>query len=224
MGLWLHKRETHIQYPNMYKLYVSCNYIHKRTSVVPATQTPAQCNSRSRDASAGPDGCAVGAVNVQFPKTKTQRIKSVFDGGPSAPSEGVFMQRCNVKNKNKKKTKASFSAWGCLHICTLSCKDKDTHARQKTCSDAPQSQRTDLVSRNIHPKRDPLPAPDLPNLSSGCSVSGSWSFCCSQSPRCASSPPSESPRGARVLEKRRVLFFKRNAPRYPRTAEASSPF
>lgn len=38
MGLWLNKeRKTHIQHPNMYKLYVSCNYIHKDFSV-PASE------------------------------------------------------------------------------------------------------------------------------------------------------------------------------------------
>lgn len=31
MGLWLHKkRKTHIQYPNIYKLYVSINYIYTK--------------------------------------------------------------------------------------------------------------------------------------------------------------------------------------------------
>lgn len=55
MGLWPHKEKTHIQYPNMYKLYVSCNYLHKDSFFfVPATQTLAQCNSRSSDASAEP--------------------------------------------------------------------------------------------------------------------------------------------------------------------------
>lgn len=52
MGLWLHKkRKTHIQYPNIYKLYVSINYIYTKKDffvvvffyiiyfVVPATQT-----------------------------------------------------------------------------------------------------------------------------------------------------------------------------------------
>lgn len=51
VGLWLHKRETHIQYPNMYKLYVSCNYI-QGLFVAAATQTPAQCRGRSGNASA----------------------------------------------------------------------------------------------------------------------------------------------------------------------------
>lgn len=61
VGLWLHKRETHIQYPNMYKLYVSWNYIHR------------DCVSsrRPRDVSARLHRCAVGAQYVQSPK-KTQ--------------------------------------------------------------------------------------------------------------------------------------------------------
>lgn len=47
----------------------------------------------------------------------------------------------------------------------------------------------------------------LAHPSSGCPVSGPWSFCCSRGPRCAASRCSEPPRGARVLENKKVVVF-----------------
>lgn len=50
--------------------------------------------------------------------------------------------------------------------------------------------------------KTPVPA----HPSSGCSVSGPWSFCCSRGPHCAASRCSDRPRGARVLENQKVVF------------------
>lgn len=68
----------------------------------------------------------------------------------------------------------------------------------------------DLIYRDISPKNYfPFPKPDpvLANLSSGCSVSGLWSFCRSQSPHCVASRLSECPHGARVLQKKKKSFI-----------------
>ena len=49
MGLWLHKERKHIQYPNIYKLYVSCKFImYTRTfGTVILIQRREQCKSLS---------------------------------------------------------------------------------------------------------------------------------------------------------------------------------
>lgn len=97
-------------------------------SVVPATQTPAQCNSRSRGATTGPGRCAVGAVNIQSQKNKNPKV--CLRVGSFSLSEGVFMQRCHVKTKKKKK-KTSVLSWA-VYTSARSPARPRTRARQKT--------------------------------------------------------------------------------------------
>lgn len=68
-------------------------------SVVPATQTPAQCNSRSRDATTGPGRCAVGAVNIQSQKKNIP--KGVFEGGVVLSFGGCVHAKVQCQNQKK---------------------------------------------------------------------------------------------------------------------------
>lgn len=98
------------------------------------------CNSRSRDATTGPGRCAVGAVNIQSQKKTNQKV--CLRVGSFSLSEGVFMQRCNVKTKKN----PICTVLGCLHICTLSCKTKDTCTSKNTQNEAGQfSQNVNCV-------------------------------------------------------------------------------
>lgn len=95
VGLWLHKRETHIQYPNMYKLYVSCNYIHKDYWL--SRRPKHQHSVRAAPGMRALDRTAAQSAQYRYsPKKKKSKVCLMV--GSSAPSWGVFMQRCNVKN------------------------------------------------------------------------------------------------------------------------------
>lgn len=112
VGLWLHKRDAHtiskyIQVVCELELYT------QGLLVVPATQ-----------------GCAVGAEYVQSPqknhRIKKKKIISAFYVGASAPSWGVFMQWCTVKNKQR------HLRWAVYTSARAPARTRKTHVKIKT--------------------------------------------------------------------------------------------
>lgn len=110
--------------------------------VVPATQTPAQCNSRSRDASTGPGRCAVGAVNIQSQKKDQQKV--CLREGSFSLSEGVFMQCQNQKTKKNKKHLFCLGLF--THLLAL-LQGKDTCTSKHARNDALQSSIKDSSTK-----------------------------------------------------------------------------
>lgn len=95
-------------------------------SVVPATQTPAQCNSRSRDHWTGP----LRSRRSKYTVPKKQKPKGVFEGGVVLSFRGCVHATVPCQNQKKKK-KTSVLSWA-VYTSARSPARPRTRARQKT--------------------------------------------------------------------------------------------